>query len=109
MCNLQYHEPVGEIDGVWADLSARRGGDARCVAAGARNALALQNRTLRYQVHEANLSSTRLAESLGLTDFVNIEHSFSRNPETDCVMKPLREFVSKDPTFVLIDLGAFQC
>lgn len=74
------YEPVWEIGGVWTDPSARRGGYARRVVATALHSLAQQNRTPRYQVHEANLSSIQLAESLGLTRFVKIDHFLYEAP-----------------------------
>ena len=68
------YEPVWEIGGVWSDPQARRSGFARRVVASALATLARQNRIPRYQVHEANLPSIHLAEALGLTRFVTLEH-----------------------------------
>jgi GNAT superfamily N-acetyltransferase len=65
---------VYEIAGVYTIPSARRQGYARQLVESALHMLALRQCIPRYQVHEDNYASIRLAEAIGLRRFVTIEH-----------------------------------
>ena len=67
-------EQIYEIGGVFTAPEARRQGHARRLVATALRELARRGLTPRYQVHEDNLPSVRLAESLGLRRFVTMTH-----------------------------------
>jgi RimJ/RimL family protein N-acetyltransferase len=66
--------PVWEIGGVYTDPAARRQGYGARVVTAALHALLAERRIPRYQVHEHNAPSIRLAQALGLTPFVTMEH-----------------------------------
>jgi ribosomal protein S18 acetylase RimI-like enzyme len=70
----QNYGPVWEIAGVYTAPAARRAGYGRRVVAAALHSLTGRGLTPRYHVREDNLPSVRLAETLGLTPFVTIEH-----------------------------------
>ncbi len=70
----QNYQQIYEIAGVYTVPSARRRGYARQLVATALHALAERGHIPRYQVHEANHASIRLAEAIGLQQFVTIEH-----------------------------------
>lgn len=70
----QNYGPIWEVAGVYTDPGARRAGLGRRVVGAALHTLAARGLTPRYQVHAANLPSVALAEALGLTRFVTIEH-----------------------------------
>jgi RimJ/RimL family protein N-acetyltransferase len=66
--------PVWEVGGVFTPEAARRRGHgARAVRAALRE-LGLRGLLPRYQVHERNLASIRLAESAGLRPFLHLVH-----------------------------------
>jgi len=65
---------VHEIGGVFTLPSERRKGYAQKVVATAVHSLLTRNCLPRYQVHEHNHASIALAEHLGLTPFVAVEH-----------------------------------
>lgn len=66
--------PVWEVGGVFTPEAARRRGHgARAVRATLRE-LGLRGLLPRYQVHERNLASIRLAESAGLRPFLHLVH-----------------------------------
>jgi len=65
---------VYEIAGVHTIPSERRKGYARLLAESALHTLAQRQSIPRYQVHEDNHASIRLAESIGLRRFVTMEH-----------------------------------
>lgn len=65
---------VWEIAGVHTVASCRRRGLARCVVEAALDELLGRGLVPRYQVHEDNLPSIRLAEAVGLTRFLTTEH-----------------------------------
>ena len=66
--------PVWEVGGVFTPEAARRRGHgARAVRAALRE-LGLRGLAPRYQVHEANEASIRLAESAGLRPFLHLVH-----------------------------------
>ena len=65
---------VYEIAGVYTIPSERRQGYARLLVESALHTLALRQCIPRYQVHEDNHASIRLAEALGLRRFVTMEH-----------------------------------
>jgi RimJ/RimL family protein N-acetyltransferase len=67
-------EPVWEIGGVYTLPSERQKGYAGQVVETALHTLAQNKRIPRYQVHEDNHASIRLAERLGLCKFVTVEH-----------------------------------
>jgi RimJ/RimL family protein N-acetyltransferase len=66
--------PLWEVAGVYTAPTARRSGYGAQVVAAALHTLSGRGHIPRYQVHEANLPSIRLAERLGLLPFVAIEH-----------------------------------
>ncbi len=68
------HGPVYEIGGLVTLPHARRRGLARRLVQTALCELARRDAIPRYQVHEDNLPSVALAESLGLTRFLTMEH-----------------------------------
>jgi GNAT superfamily N-acetyltransferase len=65
---------IWEIGGVWSDPAQRRQGLARRVVASALHELARRGVRPRYQVHEENIPSLRLADALGLRPFVTVTH-----------------------------------
>ena len=65
---------VWEIGGVFTVASARRKGYAQAVVQTALHQLGEQGCVPRYQVHEENLPSIRLAAALGLYRFLTVEH-----------------------------------
>ncbi len=67
-------EPVWEIAGVHTVPSYRRRGLARRVIEAALSELLGRGLIPRYQVHEDNLPSLRLAEAVGLVEFLTTEH-----------------------------------
>jgi len=67
-------DTVYEIAGVYTVPRERRKGHARQLVETALHTLAKRQYIPRYQVHEANHASTRLAESVGLRRFVTMEH-----------------------------------
>ena len=67
-------EEIHEVGGVLSLPGERRKGYAKLVVESALYALRQRGRQPRYQVDEANLPSIKLAESLGLTPFVMVEH-----------------------------------
>jgi predicted GNAT family acetyltransferase len=70
----QNFETVHEIGGVLTIPTARRKGYAKQVVETAVASLQRRGCTPRYQVHEVNRPSIRLAEQIGLQLFVTIEH-----------------------------------
>lgn len=70
----QNFEQIHEIGGVVTVPTARRKGYAKLVVQAALASLQRRGLTPRYQVHEENLPSVRLAESLGLQRFALVEH-----------------------------------
>jgi len=68
------YDTVYEIAGVYTLPSERRQGHARQIVETALHTLANRGYIARYQVHEANHASIRLAESIGLRRFVTMEH-----------------------------------
>jgi RimJ/RimL family protein N-acetyltransferase len=73
----QNYGPVWEIGGVYTAPAARRQGHGASVVTAALHTLLKEQRIPRYQVHEQNEPSIRLAQALGLTPFVTIEHFLS--------------------------------
>lgn len=65
---------VWEIGGLYTPPGERRKGYARQVVETALHVLLRRHYIPRYQVHEENHASIRLAESLGLRQFVSMEH-----------------------------------
>jgi len=65
---------VYEIAGVYTIPSERRKGHARRLVESALHSLARRQYIPRYQVHEDNRASIRLAEAIGLRRFVTMEH-----------------------------------
>jgi GNAT superfamily N-acetyltransferase len=65
---------VHEIAGVYTIPSERRKGYARLLVESALHTLARRQYIPRYQVHEDNHASIRLAEAIGLRRFVTMEH-----------------------------------
>ena len=65
---------VYEIGGVYTIPSERRKGYARLLVETALHRLALRQCIPRYQAHEDNYGSIKLAEALGLQHFVTMEH-----------------------------------
>jgi len=70
----QNFENVHEIGGVFTLPSARRKGYAQKVVETAVHLLLRRGCLPRYQVHERNQPSIALAERIGLTPFVTVEH-----------------------------------
>lgn len=70
----QNFEHVHEIGGVFTVPSERRKGHAQKVVATAVHSLLVRGCLPRYQVHEINCASIALAEQIGLTRFVTVEH-----------------------------------
>jgi len=70
----QNFETVHEIGGVVTVPTERRKGYAKQVVETALASLQQRGYTPRYQVHEENQPSIRLAEEIGLTCFVTIDH-----------------------------------
>jgi predicted GNAT family acetyltransferase len=70
----QNFENVHEIGGVFTIPSARRKGHAQKVVTTAVHSLLQRGCWPRYQVHEENRPSIALAEYIGLTRFVTVEH-----------------------------------
>ena len=73
----QNFERVFEIGGVYTLPSERRMGHARKLVETALHILVRRGDVPRYQVHELNQPSIRLAEAIGLEPFVTIEHWLS--------------------------------
>lgn len=67
-------EQIHEIGGVFTLPSERRKGHAQKVVATAVHSLLQRGCIPRYQVHEGNQPSIALAEQIGLTQFVTVEH-----------------------------------
>ena len=67
-------ERVYEIGGVYTLPEARRKGYARKLVETALDAVVCRGDRPRYQVHERNQPSIRLAEAIGLERFATIEH-----------------------------------
>lgn len=67
-------EQIHEIGGVFTLPSERRKGHAQKVVTTAVHSLLTRGCLPRYQVHEENLPSIALAEQIGLTRFVTVEH-----------------------------------
>ncbi|MFZ4657608.1 MAG: GNAT family N-acetyltransferase [Caldilineaceae bacterium] len=67
-------EQIHEIGGVFTIPSERRKGHAQQVVTTAIHSLLQRNCLPRYQVHEGNHPSIALAEQIGLTRFVTVEH-----------------------------------
>ncbi len=78
----QNYGPVWEIGGVYTDPVVRRQGYGVRVVTAALHMLQKEQRIARYNVHEQNLPSVRLAQTLGLTPFVTVQHflAISSNP-----------------------------
>ncbi|MBB3111856.1 putative GNAT family acetyltransferase [Paenibacillus phyllosphaerae] len=72
------YEHVWEIGGVHTGEACRGQGLAQQVAAAATQQLLSQGLIPRYQVIESNRASIRLAESLGFTLAVTLEHLYGR-------------------------------
>ncbi len=70
----QNFETVHEIGGVFTLPDERRQGYAQKVVETAIHSLLTRNCQPRYQVHESNRPSIALAEHMGLTPFVAVEH-----------------------------------
>jgi GNAT superfamily N-acetyltransferase len=70
-------EHVYEIGGVYTLPDERRRGHARKIVETALHALVGRGYLPRYQVHELNQPSIRLAEAIGLKPFVTMEHWLS--------------------------------
>lgn len=70
----QNFENVHEIGGVFTVPSQRRKGYAQQVVTTAVHSLLSRGCLPRYQVHEINHPSIALAEHIGLTPFVTVEH-----------------------------------
>lgn len=70
----QNFEQIHEIGGVFTLPTERRKGYAKQVVSAALASLHARSLVPRYQVHEANRASIRLAEAIGLTPFVLTEH-----------------------------------
>ena len=71
---FQNYGAIWEIGGVLSAPESRGRGLARRVVKTALAELGAHGRTPRYQVIEDNTASIRLVESLGLTQFLSIEH-----------------------------------
>ncbi|MCE7989724.1 MAG: GNAT family N-acetyltransferase [Caldilinea sp. CFX5] len=67
-------EQIHEIGGVFTIPGERRKGHAQQVVTTAVHALRQRDCLPRYQVHEGNQPSIALAEQIGLTRFVTVEH-----------------------------------
>ncbi len=67
-------EQIHEIGGVFTIPSERRKGHAQKVVTTAVHSLLQRGCLPRYQVHESNHPSIALAEQIGLTRFVMVEH-----------------------------------
>lgn len=67
-------EQIHEIGGVFTLPSERRKGHAQKVVTAAVHSLLTRGCLPRYQVHEENRPSIALAEQIGLTRFVTVEH-----------------------------------
>ncbi|GAK54962.1 GCN5-related N-acetyltransferase [Candidatus Vecturithrix granuli] len=73
---FQNYERIWEIGGVYTDPAHRGKGYARMVVETALQTLMARQYVPRYQVAETNISSIRVAETLGLTPGVITEHFF---------------------------------
>jgi ribosomal protein S18 acetylase RimI-like enzyme len=71
-------EDIWEIAGLHTLPQARRHGYARRVVLAALAAIQARGGTPRYVIERTNTASMRLAESLGLTAFLTVEHDWSR-------------------------------
>lgn len=65
---------IWEIGGVFTQPEYRRQGHGHAVVTAALHNLARRNLITRYQLHESNSNSQKLAESLGLQLFLKTEH-----------------------------------
>jgi GNAT superfamily N-acetyltransferase len=65
---------VWEIGALFTDPMRRRRGLAQTVVSAAYDALGREGLTARYQAHESNIASIRLAESIGLRCFLVNSH-----------------------------------
>jgi GNAT superfamily N-acetyltransferase len=74
-------ERVYEIGGVYTLPDQRRLGHARKLVEAALHMLLRRGHVPRYQVHELNQPSIRLAEAIGLERFVTIEHWLSEKQQ----------------------------
>lgn len=70
----QNFENIHEIGGVFTIPTERRKGHAQKVVITAVHSLLTRGRRPRYNVHEENRPSVALAEQIGLTPFVTVEH-----------------------------------
>jgi GNAT superfamily N-acetyltransferase len=73
-------EGVYEIGSVYTLPEARRNGYARKLVETALDAIVRRGDQPRYQAHEQNQPSIRLAEAIGLEPFAIIEHWLSERP-----------------------------
>ena len=67
-------ETVWEIGGVFTEPSHRRMGHARKVVTSALNHVLANGFIPRYQVRSGNMESIRLAETIGLKEFLRMDH-----------------------------------
>jgi GNAT superfamily N-acetyltransferase len=67
-------ETVWEIGGVFTEPNHRRMGHTRKVVTSALNHLLANGFTPRYQVRSDNMESIRLAETIGLKEFLHMDH-----------------------------------
>jgi len=74
-------ETVWEIGGVFTEPDHRRRGHARKVVTGALNHLLASGFSPRYQVRSDNTESIRLAETIGLKEFLRMDHYLVRTDE----------------------------
>jgi GNAT superfamily N-acetyltransferase len=70
----QNFDTVWEVARLFTQPEWRRQGLARCVVGAALRYLLIGQRQPRYQVDSANLASVELARSLGLAEFLRMEH-----------------------------------
>jgi RimJ/RimL family protein N-acetyltransferase len=77
---FENYKQVWEVGGVFTPPLLRGRGFAARVARTALAELDRQGRVARYQVHDDNLASIRLAESIGLERFLTIAHLL-RSPD----------------------------
>jgi GNAT superfamily N-acetyltransferase len=82
----QNFENVHEIGGVFTLPSERRKGYAQKVVETAVHSLLTRGCLPRYQVHEINQPSIALAERIGLTRFVAVEH-WCHTPTSEAVIR----------------------
>lgn len=70
----QNYKNIWEIGGVYTIPTARRKGYAKKLVESALHQLLTNGYMPRYQMHESNVASMRLAETVGLRRFLTVEH-----------------------------------